>query len=182
MKFPRPWQRSVRILAVALLLGAVMVLALRLPLDETHRDRRPEPPKLFGDAPHCSTAVHVVRHAKRLEMRGRLHAERYPYDPQAGVVAVLLLREAEGCYRRVGLRDEARRIAERVSKLATTVQTDYASSRLALETAIERERWSGIQSEVGQLLRFTAHLKQGRYLDWLEGIAGKAAARAGHSQ
>ncbi|MGB5522971.1 MAG: hypothetical protein WBM96_10420, partial [Polyangiales bacterium] len=58
------------------------------------------------------------------------------------------------------------------------VNTDYAAARLNLVTALDQSRWSDALSEIHRLLLLTEHVRRHGYVEWLNEIVGKIAARA----
>jgi hypothetical protein len=104
-------------------------------------------------------------------------SERYPYDPRDGVRAVQRFREAQSCYEASGMNEGARRTARRASTLATRIAVDYASSRLALDSAMAAGRWSAAHYELQKLLRLTDHRRGHPFAEHLRKVAGKVASR-----
>jgi hypothetical protein len=58
------------------------------------------------------------------------------------------------------------------------INTDYASSRLVLETALGSENWSVALSEVRRLLGLTEHMRGHVYVEHLWSIVGRVTIRA----
>ena len=135
-------------------------------------------PLLFGESRSCSTSRALPAQSRRAEQQARLLLERYPYDPLDGVRAALRFSEAGACYRAAGLNADAERAETSERAIKARVRTDYASSRLALRSALEREEWSFVGAEGKRLLRFTFHAQEHDYVEWLTRLVGKAASRA----
>jgi hypothetical protein len=113
-------------------------------------------PKLFVEATGCPHRADALKHGRRSEELARLRADRYAYDPRDGVP----------------------RARHAIAALTLRVNTDYAAARLNLVNALEQERWSVALGEIHRLLRLTDHLGRHEYVEWLEKIIGRVAARA----
>lgn len=135
-------------------------------------------PALFAESTSCSISRAHPAQSRRAEQQARLHLERYPYDPLDGVRAALRFSEAGACYRAAGLDADAERAETSERAVKARVRTDYASSRLALRSALEREEWSFVRAEGKRLLRFTFYVQEHDYVEWLTRLVGKAASRA----
>jgi len=135
-------------------------------------------PKLFVEATGCPHRGDALKHGRRSEELARLRADRYAYDPRDGVRAVLRYQEAEACYRAAGEATGRARARHAIAALTLRVNTDYAAARLNLVNALEQERWSVALGEIHRLLRLTDHLGRHEYVEWLEKIIGRVAARA----
>ena len=141
-------------------------------------DRTPQPPLLFGDPPVCGAHASPRHRATRAERQGHLHVDRYPYDPLDGISAVLRFQEASNCYRQLGLDVDADRAQRLASALIARIDVDYASSRLALQRALDAESWRAALVEARRILRLTEHLQGHDYVEHLSGLMGKVTARA----
>ncbi len=165
-------------------LGALVAFALAfiaLTRDaerSTSRTPTHDHPSLFGAPPSCSRKSQPVRRATRAEQHGYLYAERYPYDPRDGIQAVLRFQEAQSCYQDSGRSQDATRVGQLASNLMVRINTDYASSRLVLETALGSENWSVALSEVRRLLGLTEHMRGHAYVEHLWSIVGRVTIRA----
>ena len=137
-----------------------------------------EVPELFGRPGGCPHGDFAARAAARAESQAILLSERYPYDARDGVRAVVRFQEAQSCYEASGATKDAGRAARRAATLAERIRVDYASSRLALETAIVAENWSVAYEELHKLLGLTAHLGEHPFADHLKRIAGRLTNRA----
>jgi hypothetical protein len=135
-------------------------------------------PMIFHEGASCAVSRGLELRARRTERQARLYMERYPYDPLDGVRAVHRLREAEHCYRSGSLPHAAERVARMAAKFQGRVETDYASSRLVLRSALQNERWGVAYTEAKRLLRLTAGARDHAYVRWLTEVAGKAAVHA----
>lgn len=174
---------SVRLQGFFLLLAACVLAALigwfRGPestnVDEQALDDFPE---LFADVQPCPLPSEGVTSARRLEERGLLLADRYPYDAGDGVRAAYHFAQAEACYQGAGSHDDAVRAGRLHAAIAARVNTDYAAARLNLVTALDQARWSDALSEIHRLLLLTAHLRRDGYVEWLNKIVGRTTARA----
>jgi hypothetical protein len=139
-------------------------------------------PALFIVEAACPFPDKATESALRLERRGRLFAERYPYDPEDGIRGAQLLLEAHACYRLAGSDVDIRRTQEFARDLMQRVEADYASARLVLKDALASGHWDVIAGEVHRLLGLTRHLPPGAYVEWLRETAGRANARASMAQ
>ena len=174
---------SVRLQGLLVLLAACVLVTLiawfrgwEAPrLGQQARDHYPE---LFVDVQACPLRGELLPGSRRLEERGLLLADRYPYDAGDGVRAVYHFAQAEACYRGAGSHDEAVRAGRLRTALAARVNTDYAAARLNLVTALDQARWSDALGEIHRLLLLTAHLRKDGYVEWLNKIVGRTAARA----
>lgn len=177
---------SVRILVM----GACAVAGLAAVLIWSGIDQEPVPdeatdsmsyPELFSSPPSCSSAKRASTLADRMARRGRMAAERYPYDPGDGIRAVSHLREAEDCYRLSGQTARAHQVGQLGSSLVSRINADYASARLTLDNALMLQRWSVAREEARRLLALTEHLGPNGYVEWLRGVSGKVATLADES-
>jgi hypothetical protein len=165
------------------LLVAVALLALTALLEDSEASTavgsfRFEHPNLFLRGSLCSHPERSLVTARRSEELAYIRADRYAYDPADGVRAVRLFAEAEACYRMGGLTGAASRVRNAASLLILQLNTDYAAARLSLARSLEQKRWAVAHREVQRLLRLTHHLGRNEYVEWLEHILGRAAARA----
>lgn len=135
-------------------------------------------PELFVDVASCSLRGDPLPNGRRLEELGLLRADRYAYDAGDGVRALRRYREAEACYRAAGSQSDAARVGRLLTSLSARVNTDYAAARLNLVTALDQSRWSEALGEINRLLLLTKHLRRDGYVEWLNEISGKIAARA----
>jgi len=164
--------------AALAVLGSGLYLASQAKETHSSAHRSPDLPGLFGPTRDCPHGASARRAALRAESHGILLSERYPYDPRDGVRAVQRLREAQRCYEASGVDESARRAAYHASKLAARIEADYASSRLALETAMASGKWHVAHDELQRLLRLTAHLRAHPFAEHLRDLAGKVASSA----
>lgn len=135
-------------------------------------------PELFVDVAACPLNGDPLRNGRRFEELGLLRADRYAYNAGDGVRAVQRYREAEACYRAAGAHSDASRVGRLLTDLSARVNTDYAAARLNLATALDQGRWFDALSEIHWLLLLTEHLRRHGYVEWLNEIVGKIAARA----
>ncbi len=142
----------------------------------------PRAPVLFTTVGECPLDAASGAGAERLERRGRIRIERYPYDAQDGVRGVMLMQHAVACYRAAGLDAAATRLDARVTRLAAKLESDFAAARVAFEHALTRGRIR-IASALGRkLLAMTEHVASNSYVDWLEAQTARVFADEGHSQ
>ena len=155
-------------LLATLAISASLAVGLRLTAtpEEHVKPLEDDAPPLFGEVSRCGVSRPSSRGALA-ENEGRLRAERYPYDPEDGVRAVLLLVEAQDCYLAAGSTVDADRVERLGRALRKSVQADYASARLALRQALERRRWKTVEREVDRLLAMTRHLPSDAYVERL---------------
>ena len=135
-------------------------------------------PELFVEAAACPRRSAALEDGRRSEELALLRADRYAYDPRDGVRAVQRYQEAESCYRAAGEEHGVHRVRHAIAALATQVNTDYAAARLNLLNALEQERWSAALSEIHRLLLLTDHIGRHEYVEWLNEIIGRVAAKA----
>jgi formiminotetrahydrofolate cyclodeaminase len=109
---------------------------------------------------------------------GRLRADRYPYDPHDGVLAVRDFGQARDCYQAAGEMEHAARAQAAAMMLRAKIETDYAAARMNLMRAVDSEHWTTALAEARRLLRLTHHLGAHDYAEFLQRIAGRASARA----
>lgn len=138
----------------------------------------PDHPDLFANSPVCPHSTDRLEAAARLEEQARLRADRYLYDARDGVLAVARYREADACYRAAGHQGAADRAREMTMMLSTRVDADYAAARLNLVNALGQERWKAALSIIQRLLLLTEDLGRNAYVDWLNEIEGRVAAKA----
>lgn len=166
--------------AAPILIGliAVWLVWIARPRPRLGSDLRgPRPPGLFVEGEGCTRLEALRDFARELEKRGRLRADRYPYDPQDGIQAVRDYRKARDCYRSEGALSDAARAESAAAVLEARVDTDYAAARTSLTRALQSERWTLALVEARRLHRLTNHLGESEYAEWLEGIMGRANAR-----
>ena len=137
----------------------------------------PDAPMLFQPARKCPRATPARELGRELEARGRLRADRYPYDPRDGIAALHHYQEASSRYRFAGSQADVARTESAVLGLSTRVQTDYAAARMNLMRALQSKRWAAARAEARQLLLLTEHLGEHDYVEWLEGTMGWLTAR-----
>jgi len=180
-----PTPKKHRQAGLALLLAFALLLLTRLLGDSetpaTVGRLRVEHPDLFLRGPLCSHPDSALAAARRSEELAHVRADRYAYDPADGVRAVRHYAEAEACYRLGGFGNSASRVHDAASLMTLQLNTDYAAARLGLARSLEQERWSVALREVRRLLRLTHHLGRNEYVEWLEQILRRAAARATQS-
>lgn len=157
--------------------AAILLTTLPSPVPRDEGGSRSHPNLFHGDR-RCRSRRNISTQADRMARRGRMLAERYPYDPGDGIRAASRLLEAEHCYRLAGKKTEARRIHRLTNELVAKIDADYASARLILEHALKSKRWSLASAEAERLLALTAHLGPDAYVEWLRDISGKVAALA----
>lgn len=169
---------TISALAGAMVAGAALLLSSRRGEVRIAADGF-ESLTLFDAFVECPKNLPARRAAERAELQGVLLSERYPYDPRDGVLAVRRFREAQSCYVASGVDDESvRRTAHLASTLAARIEADYASSRLALESALAAEKWSVAHAELFKLLRLTQHRRGHPFAEQLRKVAGKVTLRA----
>ena len=137
----------------------------------------PNPPGLFEEGGGCPRPHSLHDLARKLERRGRLRADRYPYDPHDGILAVRDYRQARDCYGSAGAPNDAARAEASAVMLQARVETDYAAARMNLSRAIQSQRWAAALAEARRLRRLTDHLGEHDYVVWLKSIMGRATAR-----
>lgn len=172
------WKRGFSVLVVVVAVaGAIVGL---LSVRDAPGARKPDygHPTLFGAPPPCTADAQPIRRARRAEQQGHFYAERYPYEPQDGIQAVLLFQEARSCYLESGLNDRASRVESLADDLMRRIDVDYASSRLVLDSALASEKWALALAELRRLLHLTAHVKGHAYVEHLRSILGKVLVRA----
>lgn len=143
-----------------------------------HQQALHDYPELFVDVAVCPMQGDTLANGRRLEELGLRRADRYAYNAGDGVRAVQRYREAEACYRAAGSQSDAARVGRLLASLSARVNTDYAAARLNLVTALDQSRWSEALSEINRLILLTKHLRRDGYVEWLNEIIGKIAARA----
>jgi hypothetical protein len=135
-------------------------------------------PDLFDRYASCPEPSGTLQTGFALEERARLLADRYAYNPRDGVRAVHHYLQAEDCYRSARAELSTNRAHQAGAKLALRVNTDYAAARLNLANALAREDYPVALSEIRRLLLLTEHVGTHDYVEWLNNIVGKVAARA----
>lgn len=157
----------------------VLVAWLRGPAAPSHNQQAlHDYPELFVDVTVCPLQGDPLPNGRRLEELGLLRADRYAYNAGDGVRAVQRYREAQACYRAARSHSDGARVGRLLTALSARVNTDYAAARLNLVTALDQRRWSDALSEIYRLLLLTEHLRRHGYVEWLNEIIGKIAARA----
>jgi len=175
---PKVWRRGLAaLLAASVLAGIVLWFNGRTTQSEGNQ-RFEDYPELFVEAMSCPQRGHALANGHQAEELARVRADRYAYDARDGVRAVQLYQQAEACYRAAGADDGVSRVRLAIGPLTARVTTDYAAARLNLENALEQERWSAALSEIQRLVLLTQHLRRHEYVEWLEKIIGRVAARA----
>jgi len=169
------------VLAFALAAGTALAIAGwcegRPTDDETARGAE-NYPNLFDRHPSCPRPSDTLQTGFMLEERARLLADRYAYNSRDGVRAVHQYMQAEDCYRSAHADLSVKRAHQAGTLLALRVNTDYAAARLNLANALAREDYPVALSEIRRLLLLTEHVGTHDYVEWLNEIVGKVAARA----
>lgn len=160
--------------------STVSVFLLRGWGDRSREPRAPthEYPKLFRDSETCPRATDTLGAGGRLEVQARLRADRYAYEARDGVLAVGLYAQSAACYALAGAHGSSARAAREAAILSQRVEADYAAARLNLTTALGQDRWVRANAELHRLRAFTEHVEAHDYVDWLEEIARRVAARS----
>ncbi|MEM7138206.1 MAG: hypothetical protein AAF500_16620 [Myxococcota bacterium] len=133
-------------------------------------------PDLFVSDPQCPRQGAPATAAARAEAGGRARANRYPYDPVDGVLAVHQYRLAAHCHELAGRAVAAGRLRALANALSARVDVDYAAARLDLLRAREARDWHAVLREAQHLRRLTSQLGQNDYTEWLDRTSGKARA------
>ena len=172
-------------LSFLLLIAAVCTLAaygLWLRDQEAVADpisRRPVTfPELFSASAPCPEESKHREVGARLEERARLRADRYAYDPRDGVLSVRRYRQAAACHNAAGDEVAASRARALGTVVSARIEADYAAARLNLVNALEREQWKAALAIIQRLRRLTDQVGRSEYVDWLDEIEGRVAARA----
>jgi hypothetical protein len=168
-------------LTVLLVSAALLVLAVWLrgrAVPSAGKRAVDQHPELFVEELACPRLGGVLENGRRSEELALLRSDRYAYDPRDGVRAVQRYQEAEACYGAAGATSDVIRVRRSITSLTARVNTDYAAARLNLVNALEQDRWSDALREIHRLLLLTDHLRRHEYVEWLEKIIGKVAARA----
>ncbi len=137
----------------------------------------PEEPVLFEGSRSCPRSFGAEALGRELEEHAQYRADRYPYDPHDGVLAVFRYQEAESCYRVAGRHDEASRAAAAALTLTALIEADYAAARTSLVRALDSKHWSSALEHARQLRLLTRHLGDHDYVDWLDRTMGWLSTR-----
>jgi hypothetical protein len=151
------------------LLAAVVALSFGFgALRTTTRDVEMEPQALTESFPACTeSGVGAEARAREAEGVGLAKRERYPFDPADGPEALILLREAAGCYGRAGRTQDAARVNTAAREWGEKLESDYAALRTRLELALDRKHSSEALGAVKQLELLLGRSGEHPYREWL---------------
>jgi len=165
-----------RISPVLLLLAPVAIIVLGLSAyraasqDDASTHEVPAP-ALFDErqVSQCperesSVAEHRARDHERAALAKQ---ERSAFDATDGVDAVSLFREAQACFQLAGKADDVLRVANKLSQWSGRLNERYATVRLQLKVAVDKQRHADALTAVRELQALLAHQDDGLYRQWL---------------
>ncbi len=110
----------------------------------------------------------IAEHRAHEDERAALaKQERSAFDPTDGVDAVSLLREAQACFQAAGKADEVARVAEELTRWSGWLNAQYATVRLRLRVALDKERPTESMAALRELQALLAHQQDTPYWQWL---------------
>ena len=138
--------------------------------DATLREPPPEPPELFANlAMACSEGDRKAL-ADNFAYEALARMDRYPFDPEEGILSVWAHSRAIDCYKKLGDRVAARSEEQRRSRLIDKLTQDYRARRLQLGRAIDRKDWRHALDMAQDILRMIMSQGSSDYLQWLARI------------
>jgi hypothetical protein len=161
---------------VLLLLAPVVFIALGLgayrAASQNDVSAREVPaPVLFDDRQvgqcperESSIAEHRARDHERAALAKE---ERSAFDATDGVDAVSLFREAQACFQLAGKADDVTRVANEFTQWSGQLNEQYATLRLQLKVALDKQRHADALAAVKELQALLAHQEEGPYRQWL---------------
>jgi len=169
---------------VVLLGGVAIVAVVLFMILEPGQEMVPsgegiEPPDLFTALPTTCEEVDADAAAQRLEYAAHSRGDRYSYDPQDGVMAVMLYAQAKACYEEAGEGDQAEVMDEARQTMQEKVNADFAAIRLRLHHALSVEDWEAAEREAEALDALTSELSEDDpYTAWLDQLLRIVRANA----
>jgi len=161
---------------VSLLLAPVVFIALGLSAyraasqDDASTYEGPAPAlfdeRQVGPCPERESSI--TEHRARDHERAALaKQERSAFDATDGVDAVFPFREAQACFQLAGKADDASRVANELSQWSGRLNERYATLRLQLKVALDKQRHADALAAVRELQALLAHQEEGPYRQWL---------------
>lgn len=153
-------------------LGALACAALFL-LPEGSEGARlgepPAPPRFEPEHAICSASgAGIEARAFEAQRLGRAKRERYTFAAKDGVEALPLFAEAGACFRDAGRIQDAQRAQAEVAELCDRLNGDVLSLRLALSSALERQRFADARTMARKLQALLGTGRRGAYAEWLD--------------
>ncbi|MBO6934829.1 MAG: hypothetical protein JJ863_07635 [Deltaproteobacteria bacterium] len=138
-----------------------------------------EPPDLFASLPTTCDDDDAASAAERLEYAAHSRGDRYSYDPQDGVQAVMLYAQAKACYEQAGNSERAEVMEESRQAMQGKVDADFAAIRLRLHHALSVEDWDVAEREAEALDALTSDMpEEDPYVGWLDRVLRIVRANA----
>lgn len=138
-----------------------------------------EPPDLFATLPTECDDDDAEAAAERLEYAAHSRGDRYNYDPQDGVMAVMLYAQAKACYEDAGNGEQAEVMEESREAMQEKVNADFAAIRLRLHHALSVEDWEAAEREAEALDALTSEMSgEEPYTEWLDRVLRIVRANA----
>lgn len=169
---------------VVLLGGVAIVAVVLLMFLKPGQDSVPsgegiEPPDLFASLPTTCEDGDASEAAERLEYAAHSRGDRYSYDPQDGVQAVMLYAQAKACYEQAGDSERAEVMEESRVAMQEKVDADFAAIRLRLHHALSVEDWEAAEREAEAIDALTNELAEDDpYVEWLDRVLRIVRANA----
>jgi hypothetical protein len=114
----------------------------------------------------------VAEHRARDDERVALaKQERSAFSATDGVDALTIFREAHVCFQSAGKAEEAARAADELSLWSGRLNEQYATLRLRLRVALDKERSADALEATKELQGMLAHQDEGPYRQWLVQLA-----------
>lgn len=138
-----------------------------------------DPPDLFTALPSECAEGDAGAAAERFEYAAHSRGDRYSYDPQDGVKAVMLYAQAKACYEAAGESERADTMNEARQTMQEKVDADFAAIRLRLHHALSVEDWEAAEREAEALDALTSEMSdEDPYVAWLDRVLRIVRANA----
>lgn len=161
------------------IVGVVLFMIMKPGQESVPTGEGIEPPDLFASLPTACEDADADSAAERLEYAAHSRGDRYSYDPQDGVMAVMLYAQAKACYEQAGKGDQAETMDEARQAMQEKVNADFAAIRLRLHHALSVEDWDAAEREAEALDALTSELgDEDPYTAWLDQLLRIVRANA----
>lgn len=170
---------KVVILGGLAIVAVVLLMVLKPGQESLPSGEGIEPPDLFATLPSECSEDDPADAAERLEYAAHSRGDRYSYDPQDGVMAVMLYAEAKACYEAAGDSERAEVMDQSRQAMQEKVNADFAAIRLRLHHALSVEDWEAAEREAEALDALTDELgDEEPYTAWLDRVLRIVRANA----
>ena len=161
------------------ILAVVLLMFLKPGQESLPSGEGIEPPDLFASLPTSCDEGDAAEAAERLEYAAHSRGDRYSYDPQDGVHAVMLYAQAKACYEEAGDTERAEVMDDTRRSMQEKIDADFAAIRLRLHHALSVEDWEAAEREAEALDALTSEMgEEDPYVAWLDRLLRIVRANA----